>query len=525
MQKNNSIRLKQAIPVLAYLVANVLILFVRGVFWDDWAFYENPEGIRQILTGVGAPWRIGFHLYMLNLSHFLGIDMVLPYRILIFIIGLLNVLLFSAILKYWNLKKEIIFYSTLLYAVWPLGYAHIEMCCFVYQVGLLLQLTSILLFHIYNENKRLYIIPLFACSQFLATMFLNSSIVLWLGYLFVYTYRDINIPDSFKNTISYIFNKTRLYNFLWFIPCIVLFAIKSIFWHPQEIYATEAYNAITVNSLLMLPLNILFSFTNTIKALFTQFTGILSSKLLLLVALLVLSAFWLLFRKGPFDGQKKKITSKTLIIFVLLFLSAIGAYVAIGKIPEFDTMDDRHGIFIPFVLVTFVALLINNVIKGQKWRRMIFVLCVSVSMTYSFSQYIKFIYYSHQNDVIVSMFKNTPMPPGNVIVAETEFNTLSNFYTWAGLYKMGTGHQDKCFMMVNVGKFFDQEEYLVEMHNQKDATPGEPSIGIFINDESKQYAKTLLRECYYRINSTKYRESLQAEFDIRVEFFDKKYND
>ena len=155
-EKYNSI--KQAIPVLAYLVANVLILFVRGVFWDDWAFYEHPEGIKQTLIGIGAPWRIGFHLSLLNLSHFLGIDMVIPYRILIFVIGLLNVLLFRSILKYWSLNKEIIWYSTLLFAVWPLGYAHLEMCCFAYQVGLLLQLISILLFHRFNEKKQLYLI-------------------------------------------------------------------------------------------------------------------------------------------------------------------------------------------------------------------------------------------------------------------------------------------------------------------------------------------------------------------------------
>ena len=129
-----------------------------------------------------------------------------------------------------------------------LGYAHVEMCCFAYQVGLLLQLISILLFHLYNSKKSLYIILLFACSQFLASMFLTSSIVLWLGYLFVYTYREVVLPDSLKNIFGFLFNKNRLLNFLWFIPCIVLFAIKSVLWQPQGLYAAESYNSVTANS-------------------------------------------------------------------------------------------------------------------------------------------------------------------------------------------------------------------------------------------------------------------------------------
>jgi hypothetical protein len=530
MEKSNYTRLKRAAPVLAYLVANVLILLVRGVFWDDWAFYENPVGIRQILNGVGAPWQIGLHLSLLDFSHFLGIDQVFLYRSLILIIGFLNVLLFRAILSYWTLNKEIIFYSTLLYAVWPLGYAHVEMCCFVYQVGLSLQLISILLFHLYNSKKSLYIIiPLFACTQFLATMFLTSSVVLWLGYLFVYTYKDINIPDSFKNTISYIFNKTRLRNILWFIPCIALLVIKFTFWHTEGLYAMEAYNEITVKSLLMLPINILFAFANTFGALFTQFAGIIQSKQLVLVVLMVLAAIWLILRRVSFNDEREKLSSKTLIAFVLLFLSAIGAYVAIGKVPKFDSMDDRHGIFIPFVLVTFIALLVNSLVKEQKLKRIIFVMFAAVSMTYSFSQYVDCIYYSQRNDAIMSMFQNYPMPPGNVIVAEKESKTRTNYYTWSGLYKRATGRQDKCFMTINYGDLFDQKDYFLEKYNQRDAFSGEPSIGLFIynefiHNESTGFAKTLLLECYYRLNRTKYKESLHNKFEIKVEFFESNKN-
>jgi hypothetical protein len=524
MQKDIHIRVNQAVPVLAYLVANVLILFVRGVFWDDWVFYENPEGIRMIFNGVGAPWQIGLHLSLLDFSHFLGIDQVFLYRILIFIIGFLYILLFRSILSYWTLNKEIIWYSTLLYAVWPLGYAHVEMCCFAYQVGLLLQLISILLFHLYNSKKSLYIILLFACSQFLASMFLTSSIVLWLGYLFVYTYREVVLPDSLKNIFGFLFNKNRLLNFLWFIPCIVLFAIKSVLWQPQGLYAAESYNSVTANSLLMLPLNILFAFANTIGALFTQFAGIMQSKQLVLVVLMLLAAIWLILRRVSFNDEREKLSSKTLIAFVLLFLSAIGAYVAIGKVPKFDSMDDRHGIFIPFVLVAFIVLAGNHLVKEGKWRRIILMLFVSISMTYSFSQYAECIRHSHRNDAIVLMFKNTPLPAGNVIVAEAESSIPSVFYSWSGLYHIATGLQDKFFMTISVGDRYKQENFISEMYNQKDVIPGKPEIGIFISNESKSFTKTILLEYLYRINPTKYSEYLQKEFNIKVEFFDSNKN-
>jgi len=275
----------------------------------------------------------------------------------------------------------------------------------------------------------------------------------------------------------------------------------------------------------MLPINILFAFSNTIGALFAQFAGILQSKQLVLVVLLVLAVTWLVLKKISFTEEREKISSKMNIAFVLLFLSSIGAYVAIGKIPKFDTMNDRHGIFIPFILVTFIVININHIVKMGEWRKIILILFVSIAMTYSFSQYAECIRHSHRNDAIVLMFKNTPLPVGNVIVAEAESSIPSVFYSWSGLYHKATGLQDKFFMTITVGERYEQENFISEMYNQKDVIPGKPKIGIFISDESKSFSKTMLLESLYRLNPTKYIEHLQKEFDIKVEFFDTNYNE
>jgi hypothetical protein len=84
-------------------------------------------------------------------------------------------------------------------------------------------------------------------------------------------------------------------------------------------------------------------------------------------------------------------------------------------------------------------------------------------------------------------------------------------------------------MTINYGDLFDQKDYFLEKYNQRDAFSGEPSIGLFIynefiHNESTGFAKTLLLECYYRLNRTKYKESLQNKFEIKVEFFESNKN-
>ena len=160
-----------------YAIANALILLVHGVFWDDLTILNaSKEAILEQYIGNGMPWTGYLHCFMQQLPH-----TVLLYHALLFGIGLANVYLFKAILKHMPLSASTQWYATLLFAAYPLGVAHMAMICFSYNLGFMLELIAILLLQRNQPKFNVLRYALFFVVQFLASMFLPSTIVLIFG--------------------------------------------------------------------------------------------------------------------------------------------------------------------------------------------------------------------------------------------------------------------------------------------------------------------------------------------------------
>ena len=143
----NKINKRHSLILLSilYLISNILLLFVHGIFWDDWTLYHDAKAIeQQFFQGNGAIIFGYIHLYLQGLTF----NTILLYRILILLIGWGCVLSFYKILKTsFKIDISASFYIAALYATFPLGYAHMTMICLPYQIGLLLQLIAIQLFY------------------------------------------------------------------------------------------------------------------------------------------------------------------------------------------------------------------------------------------------------------------------------------------------------------------------------------------------------------------------------------------
>lgn len=500
------------IASLVYLISNIGMLMVHGVFWDDWVIYENPLGLEQMMSRNCGSWTIPYHVFLQNLSQTICVDVTFIYRFIYFLLGWMDLFLYYYILKQLGFNNIFVFFTTIVFAAWPLGYSHMLLCCLFYQIGLLCQLIAISLF-IRLINKKNIVLSVFTCIfQFLASMFLNSTIVLWFGFLCVMaTVKTYNVCNFTFNYFVIWLKKMICYS-IYFLPCLVYWVLRTIYWMPKGDYLKQNYNTVTFSYIIQAPINAIKALFNTFSFVLNQVSFILSSLLFFFIFLFFLCILLLSLKKK--DLCFKSFNFPILIAFVFLFFCSVAAYILVGKVPEFDHVNDRFGIllalFVSPIIVSVFSLIRKNAYK-------LILVFVSVFCTYSLSQCFEGIRLSHRNDAIMEFFMKNNLPQGNVIVAEECPKMRSNFYSWAGLYHKATGYQDRCFECTDIGVLYDSDEYFSEEYWQKNAKSGLPTIIIyFVKEESsKSYVATFRRMLMYYLSRDEYRQMLLNDFQIR----------
>lgn len=503
------------ICLFAYFVSNCGILFVHGVFWDDWCLYENPIGIHQILEGIGAEWKIPIHVCLLELSHQIGMDVVNLYRLIILILGFFNVIFYIDILRHLKIENSSVIWITLLFASWPLGFAHMLMCCFGYQLGLFLQLLTICVFLRTRIKCRIFGGVLVCIFEFFASLCLPSVILLWLGFLLYMALSPIIRCFDFSG--KYIkFCTCRMVKYLvYFFPCVLYWIVKNIFMKSTGLYASEGYNTFSLMSLVQLPLNLVKCFNTSIlfefKIVYIVFGSLILFSLFFFIFLIV--TFLLRNVRDSDNGKYLKIK---VIICLYFFTCGIAAYLLVDKVYVFDDVADRHAILSYLGFCPLLYYFVHLLHKKKEYVRLVLLFFVCLSCTYSIIQYTEAIRLSQRNDAIVQFFCQNELPQGNVIVCEKNPTIKSNFYSWSGLYNKATGKQDRYFLCVEDGKMYDDNGFRKTMYHQSDATFGEPTIAIlfFQEETSKSISATLKRMYYYYTNKTKYNQSLLNSFII-----------
>ena len=467
---------------ILYLISNILLLFVHGIFWDDWTLYHDAKAIeQQFFHGNGAIILGYVHLFLQGLA----CNTILLYRILILLIGWGCVLSFYKILKTsFKIDDSASFYIAALYATFPLGYAHMTMICLPYQIGLLLQLLAIQIFTISKNKFNLAIYLLFFFIQFCASLFLVSNIVIWGGLLLFFALQVTwSKRDFCIGYIKLVLNKLiRLSKY--YLPCIVFWIIRNIYFMPVGVYQEGGYNSFSLYKFALIPINIIKSINNTLYFTTIQIPDILNSYLFIIIGIIMFVLFKYVIKPTTHINNETKTTCIHYITIILLYIFSIGAYVAVGLVQTFNSISDRHAILIILTICPLIYYSVNLIIKTEL-KRCVLIFILSIMSTYSISQYWEAIYQSQRNDAIINYFSNTKLPEGNVFVNEGKNNTKTGscFYSWSALHYHATGKQDKCFATSNNTKYYDSIDYLTEVYHQKDAKAGEPTVQIDIIKE------------------------------------------
>lgn len=368
------------LPSLVYILSNSLILFNKGLFWDDWTVYQNSFiGIKQQFLENGTILPAYLHWIVQNLPF-----PIVIYRAVIFITYLLILILTLKTVRRLNLIPDnlMIIFGCLLAAM-PLNSAKIVLAIFHYGLFLLCFIFALFLFTIY-ENKK-YLFLRFIILLLFAVSFLLNSLLVFYFILFLFLFRKEKIINykSLCNILS------RNLDFL-LLP-FVFWLIKLQFFKIGGLYALENYNQFDSRGLLFLPLGVFrtlqYSFFEMLKRIWETLTG--NYFFIILLFALILSRF--LQRLAVYEGKQiqvfnRKINDKLFYLCLGLFLFILGAlpYIMVEKVPSYNNYDGRHQILLTFgtafMVLGFVEILIN-----QRLRKYFYAVFISSCIILNFN--------------------------------------------------------------------------------------------------------------------------------------------
>ena len=493
-----------------YAIANMLIFLVHGVFWDDLTILNaSKEAILEQYVGNGMPWTGYMHCFMQQLPH-----TVLIYHALLFAIGLANVYLFKAILNNLPILKSTQWYATLLFAAYPLGFTHMAMICFSYNFGFMLELIAILLLLRNQPKFNVLRYALFFVVQFLASMFLPSTIVLIFGVILLVAYLNTREHAAWSMAYAkqYVLKALKMVGY--FVPCLLFWVVKQLYFQPIGGYAAVDYNSFSLRKTLAYPTSLLDSVLNTFGYWIDNVSVVFGSIQAIIMFAILTYVLYRVIKNNEEDNREERFVP-ILIGSAFIFVCGITAYNLVGDVPTYYTMEDRHAILLQVAAPLLLCALVGISTKSDKIRKLAFGGIVSVFMIGAISQYYIAIQESQKNDAVSLYFASHELNPGMVwVIDKHDPMTSTRFYTYAGLYYRATGKQDHCFI-VNDYNGADSTVLALE-YNQADAIIADTTNFIIV--ESNQYKfdkQVLLNMKDYYMNKHKYCDRLQRTFCIR----------
>lgn len=492
-----------------YAIANALILLVHGVFWDDLTILNaSKEAILEQYIGNGMPWTGYLHCFMQQLPH-----TVLLYHALLFGIGLANVYLFKAILKHMPLSASTQWYATLLFAAYPLGVAHMAMICFSYNLGFMLELIAILLLQRNQPKFNVLRYALFFVVQFLASMFLPSTIVLIFGAILLAAY--LNTREHAEKSWAYAkeWVVKALKMVVYFVPCLVFWVIKQLYAQPIGNYAAGEYNSFSLRKTLGYPKSLLDSVLNTVDYWIDNASAVCGSIVTAIVFAVLTYAIYRVIKNRKEDNQEERFVP-ILIGGAWMFVCGITAYNLIGDVPMYGTMEDRHAILLQAVAPILLCALVGTAVKREQMRKLVFSGIAAVFMVGAISQYCLAIEESQKNDAVSQYFASHELNPGTVwVIDKHDPMEATRFYTYSGLYYRATGKQNHCFI-VNDNSGVDAA-LLTPEYNQAEAQIAEISNFIIVEPAEYGLSKMVFFNMKdYYLNKRKYNERVQRTFVV-----------
>ena len=346
-----------SIPVLVlfYLVSNFFMLVNNARYWDDWCFY-SLEGMRAISIGVGSPFMVPIHATLMKA----GLMTPLLYHLFVGMIEVTGIVLFYKILSLLRVKQTHVFVLTAFFSLVPYNQAKMNICCFVYSLGLMFFLLAVLFFlsAIFWQKLLQRVISL--VFFFLGYILLPSTMLLALAFfLFLAVLQEQHDASSLSDFAPKVVRKLLSWLDFLLIP-FIYWGFRLAFWQPTGSYSGIGYREVVPNHILLAPVNLFKVFFYNIVGLLGEINKSLSSQTGIFAVLFVVVLVLLFIFLRKFELEELKSPGKMFITGLYFFFAGALAYVLVGQLPQFGSVLCRHQILLkvgtPFMILAFVSL-------------------------------------------------------------------------------------------------------------------------------------------------------------------------
>jgi len=440
MQNNNGIAIERLTYSL-FILANILMLFNPGSFWDSWVYiHAKPENIYFQFDSSGAP------IFGLLISFLVKFEnSVFFHRSLTLVLQLLQIFFLFRILNIYFSKRNVsIFLSLaiLVFAIFPYYDAKIIMVVFPYTLCLTLFVIATYFLFLYNAGRGGLVARISSLTLFFISFLTNSLLFFYLIPIFIIFFYDI-WKEDFPFTKRSIFKNFKFslvqirHHLDFFILPFFFWIIKSIYF--QQSFAYKEYNQLNLESLTKLPKRLIIFFYSFFVDLFPLIKD--ASQYLEIWIILVLSFFVLsyIFRKIQLNFTS---SWYTVGCGFLIFLIGAFPYLLVGKNPIYQHYMSRHQLLIGFGMsLTIVAILF--LIKSVLFKKLAFPFLLSIFIT--FNIFLQFSYFKGfvKQEVFINYFSNnnfSSKTSKTIILRDhtyyfTERGNPVKFYEFTGILK------------------------------------------------------------------------------------------
>lgn len=346
--------------IILYLIANFFMLFNNGYFWDDWCF-SSVEGIKDICSGVGVPFMIPIHIFILKASS----SPALVYHILTAIFEIIDIVIFFKVLSFFKISDSYSFLIALIFALLPYNLAKTTIACFMYTLGFLFFLLAVISFLYYEKNHRIVLRVVSILCFFISYSLLPSTLVLSLTFItFFVVYNDSIVLNLKISSLKKILSGLRKWIDFMILP-FAFWVFRFLFLKPTGAY-TSGYREFSLNSIIQTPLEIVNTFVQNFAGLGISISPLGISKFYSILFVVFFIIFYLYIRK--FDIKPFLNSKWFLYTGIIFFISGSFAYNMVGLQPFIEGYNSRHEILLRIgasLIIIYLLSLLNS-ISAQK---------------------------------------------------------------------------------------------------------------------------------------------------------------
>lgn len=435
---------KIAIISILYTISYGLMLFNKGVYWDDWVWYKiDIPLLYDAMSQIGAPWLANYFDLIFSFQN------VQIFRVITFFAYWGAVVFLYFILQTIDeINEENRTFICIFFAIFPCNTSRMMICLSQYAISYFLFFCGFFLVSKYMKNKLLFLRLVSLCIFFIS--FTTNSFLVFYSIVLIY--------------IAYLEKKSEKKIVILVKEYFDFIALPILYWIAKKLFLTPygtyvGYNSLEIKNILLSPITAMGVFLKSYilglsVPLFTPFP-------IFIIIVLGVFTYMVLLKilKNELNSSNDRLW---LIIGLIIFYLSVFPYLAVGAFPRYNFFDSRHQLLLPLsmsiILVYSTSLLINKIGDKANTKRKIFAFICALFVAYNSMMCLDFQKdWYKQMSLIDNMKENIVISNNSTFLFKDEtmdLNVLSReyrYYEFNGMMKQALGNEKRLGYDVDTG--------------------------------------------------------------------------